>query len=368
MDTENVEHLFEIVSHNPSFNSVREKLGWPVEPLDFCVPSNPYFPPEELVDDIRIALPNIMKYYPDYAESHQLVLSGLIDIAAENIVVANGSTELITLLCSYCKGPIATSVPTFGRWTDLPMEYEVPMYFIRRDSPSGFSLTVEQIIANVRRNDVNTLVLSNPNNPTGQAIGLTEIKQLVAELDDLALIVIDESFLDFSDISSAAQLATLENNVIVIKSLGKSLGWHGLRLGYAVSDIAQARHLRSRLPYWNVNGLAAFVLHRVQDYSNELEGSFEHIKRDRAYFTEQLSAVEHLRVFTSQANFVYVELPEHTSGQRIRNTLLGEYGMLVRECSNKIGSSERYMRLAVRGQHESDALVRALRNTLDQPH
>lgn len=211
-----------------------------------------------------------------------------------------------------------------------------------------------------------TLVLSNPNNPTGAALALDDIKRLTAELADLDRIIIDESFIDFSQIESAAEHAINQHNVIVFKRLGKSLGWHGVRLGYAISNTKISRQLRDKVPYWNINGLAAFVLQRVADLRTELNQSFALCKQDRNAFSYALSTIEGLKVFPSEANFLYVELPEHVDGKNLRDNLLAEHRLLIRECGNKIGSTSQFLRLAVNRPTENKMLVDALHTVLNQ--
>lgn len=120
MPANTVTDLFNTQAHNPSFRRICASLESSTDLVDFCVPVNCYFPPAELLEEIRHALPEIVKYYPDYVETHQTALSKLAQVPTENIVVANGSTELITLLCQNALRPLTTSIPTFGQWTDLP--------------------------------------------------------------------------------------------------------------------------------------------------------------------------------------------------------------------------------------------------------
>ncbi len=359
-----VARLFATDAHNPSFASVRDSLPTKLVPVDFCVPVNRHFPPPELLDELREALPGLVKYYPDYAENHQRALSRFTDVTAEHIVAANGSTELITLLCRHARGPFATDVPTFGRWTDLPLQHGLPTSFIRRRRADDFALGTDRIVRHVRRHGIRTLVLCNPNNPTGAALAADEIERLVHELSDLDLIVIDESFIDFAGIDSAAPLATHTPNLVVVRSLGKSLGWHGVRLGYAVCDAHRAERLRSHVPYWNVNGLAAFVLRRVATLRPQFDASLVRVRSDRDYMLASLRSIDGLRTFASMANFVFAELPHGASGKALRDVLLAEHGLLVRECGNKLGTSERYLRLAVNRPHETDLLSRALQTWL----
>jgi histidinol-phosphate/aromatic aminotransferase/cobyric acid decarboxylase-like protein len=358
--------LFDLRSHNPSFFAVKESNAYEGKLLDFCIPVNLHFPPAELVELVHENLDEILRYYPDYSEVHQEHIAEMTGLDASTIVPANGSTEIITQLCQETTGPILTSIPTFSRWTDLPEELNVPLHTIVRRRERGFRLEVDEIIEQVREVGARTLVISNPNNPTGAWLRLDEIKILAAVLDDLDAVIIDESFIDFSDLESAAALAATTPNLVVVKSLGKSLGWHGVRLGYAVAAPKRAEAMRARLPFWNINGLAAYVLKTVTRFKTEYQASFTLVAQDRIYMTKRLAAVPGLTVYPSRANFLFVELPEGISGRTLRDRLLRNYGVMIRECSNKIGATEQQLRLAVQGRDAVEVLVPALQNELTQ--
>jgi len=317
-----------------------------------------------MVQCITDRLPEILRYYPDYAEVHAKHIGGIAGVPPECIVPANGSTEIITRLCHLTRGPILTPIPTFSRWTDLPNELGIPLHTIKHDVQKNFRLEVSELVSRATEMDVRMLVISNPNNPTGAWFQPDEIEELVLSLPDVELIVIDESFLDFSDLVSAVTLIPKAENLVVVKSLGKSLGWHGVRLGYAAMNAGAADRLRSQLPFWNVNGLAAYILKSVSEFKNEFLQSLALVAQDRMYMLNQLSTIPGLRVFPSKANFLYVELPPNVSGRNLRDRLLEQYGLIVRECSNKIGSSERYLRLAVQTKEAVDLLAQALSREL----
>jgi histidinol-phosphate/aromatic aminotransferase/cobyric acid decarboxylase-like protein len=238
------------------------------------------------------------------------------------------------------------------------------LFTITRRRENDFRLEVDEIVRRVREVGARTLVISNPNNPTGAWFSLDEVKSLARALPDLERLIVDESFIDFSKLESAAALVVDIPNLVVVKSMGKSLGWHGVRLGYAAAEPARARALRSQLPFWNINGLAAYVLRNVTRFKPEYYRSFARVAADRIYMTEQLAGVPGLTIYPSQANFLFVELPERGSGRALRDRLLRNHGLMVRECSNKIGSSEQYLRLAVQGHAAVDTLVAALHDEL----
>ncbi|HEX5965833.1 MAG TPA: aminotransferase class I/II-fold pyridoxal phosphate-dependent enzyme, partial [Pyrinomonadaceae bacterium] len=267
---------------------------------------------------------------------------------------------IITHLCQRARGPIVTSVPTFSRWTDLPEELHIPFHAIVRKRENDFRLTVDQIVGRVREVKARTLVISNPNNPTGAWLTLDEVKQLAGSLRDLDAVIVDESFIDFSDLETAAAHVHEAPNLIVVKSMGKSLGWHGVRLGYAVAQRDRARKLRAQLPFWNINGLAAYVLKCMTKFKTEFAASFACVAEDRCYMKRRLAQFPELTVYPSKANFLFIELPPRIAGRKLRDRLLANHGLMVRECSNKIGSSEQFLRVAVQTQFATDALISAL--------
>ena len=364
MSNEQIAALFNVRSHNPSFFSVRENTRFRGELLDFCIPVNLHFPPAELVQLIHDHLPEILRYYPDYAEVHQQHIGDVTGLDPDTIVACNGSTEIITHLCRRARGPIVTSVPTFSRWTDLPEELHIPFHPIVRRREKNFRLEVGEIVSRVREVNAQTLVISNPNNPTGAWLTLDQIKELANSLRDLDAVIIDESFIDFSDLQSAASYVNDAPNLVVVKSMGKSLGWHGVRLGYAVAEPETAEKLRSQLPFWNINGLAAYILRCLTNYKAEFAASFARVAEDRCYMNERLADFPELSVYPSKANFLFIELPAGVSGRKLRDRLLANHGLMVRECSNKIGCSEQYLRVAVQTPFATDALVEGLRAEL----
>ena len=365
MSNETILNLFNVRSHNPSFFAVKNSVAYEGELLDFCIPVNLHFPPPALVEMIHEHLGEILRYYPDYMEVHQQRIAEMTGLAPETIVPCNGSTEIITMLCREAQGPIVTSVPTFSRWIDLPEELHLPLYTIARRRENEFRLEVDEIVNRVREVGAHTLVLSNPNNPTGAWLTLAEIKTLAGALEDLDAFIVDESFIDFSDLETATTFAAQTPNLIVVKSIGKSIGWHGVRLGYAATGPRRAQAMRAQLPFWNINGLAAFVLKNIAGFKREYHASFAEVAADRIYMTEQLALVPGVNIYPSKANFLFVELPDSVSGRQLRDRLLENYGLMVRECSNKIGSTEQYLRLAVQGKAAVNSLVAALRCELE---
>jgi histidinol-phosphate/aromatic aminotransferase/cobyric acid decarboxylase-like protein len=361
--------LFEGTAHSPSFLSLRRSMGRPDLTLrDYCIPVNPYFPTRAMFDELRAGLEESLKYYPSSNEDLTRVLCRAIGLDPASVVLANGSTELITWIDRlFVDDSLATPVPTFGRWTDQPAETGKAVAAFEMTPEDDFALDVDRFAAFVRRRGARAAAICNPNNPTGALVPRDQVVRLLDLLRDLEIVVVDESFIDFADagaIPSVARDAAERANVVVLKSLGKNLGLHGVRFGYAVARPGLAAIVRKALPHWNVNGVAEAVIRSLAGHADEYERGRRRVVRDRQALELALRGVEGLRVFPSRANFVYVRLPDEVDGVGLRNRLLTEHGCLVRECGNKLGSDRRYLRIAARPREAIPPLIDAIRECL----
>lgn len=361
--------LFEGTAHSPSFLNLQRSMNRGDLALrDYCIPVNPYFPTERMFAGFRAKLKTYMKYYPSQNSSLSELLARFLDLDPNTIVLANGSTELITWADRlFIRGILATPVPTFGRWTDQPVESgkRVASYVTRPED--SFRLDVDRFAAFVRRQGARVAAVCNPNNPTGALLERSEVLRLLDLLEDLDLIVIDESFIDFADpeaVPSVADVAAERPNVMVLKSLGKNFGLHGIRLGYAVACPGVAAELRRAVPHWNVNGVAEMVLREVVECRNEYERSRRKVIDDRVILEDELGDLPALRVFPSRANFAYVRVEDDVDGTALRDHLLTEHGCFVRQCGNKLGSDGQFFRIAARPADEVEFLIDALRSSL----
>jgi histidinol-phosphate/aromatic aminotransferase/cobyric acid decarboxylase-like protein len=364
--------LFEGTAHSPSFLDLRRSMGRPDLALrDYCIPVNPYFPTRDMIDELREGLEDALKYYPSSNERQTRLLCRSLDLDPASVVLANGSTELITWIDRLLiREGVATPVPTFGRWTDQPAETGKSVASFLLSADEGFAFDADRFAAFTLRSGARAAVICNPNNPTGGLVPRDEVVRLLDLLAALDLVVIDESFIDFADPHASHSVATVaagRPRVVVLKSLGKNFGLHGVRFGYAVAHPDLATVLRGALPHWNVNGLAEAVIRLLADRMDEYERSRRLVIRDRVALEAALRGVEGLTVFSSRANFVYVRVPDEVDGISLRNHLLTGHGCLVRECGNKLGADGRFFRIAARPRDAIPPLISALRDSLSAP-
>ncbi|MGR6970207.1 pyridoxal phosphate-dependent aminotransferase [Streptomyces cynarae] len=365
---DNVTSLFRSsAAHSPSMAALaRENDG--VGPVDFCIPCNPYFPTPAMFEEMAGKLREILTYYPSGAETITAELCGLLQLPPQCVAMGNGSTELITWIDHLLvRESLAVPVPTFGRWTDQPMETGKRVDMFPLQESSGFSLDLTQYAEFIRKRGTRVAVVCNPNNPDGGYQYKHALVQFLDQMADLDLVVVDESFLEFADAEadpSVVQEAMLRPNVVVLRSLGKNFGLHGIRFGYLVANPSLAGRIRSMLPKWNLNSFAEHVVFMLKEHGAEYQQSLQQVRRDRLEMASHLSALPGLTVYPSQGNFLFVRLPVGAEGTVVRDRLLTEHRILVRECGNKIGSSSRFLRLVVRPQVDVRRLVSALEQVL----
>ncbi|MFI9610635.1 pyridoxal phosphate-dependent aminotransferase [Streptomyces sp. NPDC052023] len=365
---DNVTSLFRgTAAHSPSMAALtRESDG--SGPVDFCIPCNPYFPTPAMFDEMAGKLRDIITYYPSSADTITAELCSLLQLPPQCVAMGNGSTELITWIDHLLvRESLAVPVPTFGRWTDQPMETGKRVDMFPLQESSGFALDLAQYAEFIRARGTRVAVICNPNNPDGGFVHKHAIVQFMDAMADRDLVVVDESFLEFADAEaepSVVQEAMIRPNVVVLRSLGKNFGLHGIRFGYLVANPALAGRIRSMLPKWNLNSFAEHVVFMLREHGQEYAQSLQQVRRDRLEMASQLSSLPGLTVYPSQGNFLFVRLPVGAEGTVVRDRLLTEHRILVRECGNKIGSSSRFLRLVVRPQVDVRRLVSGLEQVL----
>lgn len=313
----NVTSLFRsTAAHSPSMAALaRESDG--TGPVDFCIPCNPYFPTPAMFDEMAARLREIITYYPSSADTITAELCNLLQLPPQCVAMGNGSTELITWIDHLMvRESLAIPVPTFGRWTDQPMETGKRVDMFPLQESSGFVLDLAQYAEFIRKRNTKVAVICNPNNPDGGFIHKQALVQFMDAMADLDLIIIDESFLEFADAEvepSVVQEAMLRPNVVVLRSLGKNFGLHGIRFGYLVANPALAGRIRTMLPKWNLNAFAEHVVFILKEHGAEYAQSLQQVRRDRLDMASHL-----LRAARSDGLSVAGQLPLRTPSRRRR--------------------------------------------------
>ncbi len=335
--------------------------------LDFCYLVNPYYPPLKMKEELKANFYTLLTEYPSGMKVNSLLAGRNFGVHQENILVGNGAAELIKSLMGFLGGKTGFVRPTFEEYPNR-YDRDNSVYFIpdNRD----YSYTADDLMAFFKDKGIRNLVVVNPDNPTGNYIPKADVLRLAewAGNEDIKL-VIDESFVDFADEkdSSIIDQNILEANphMFVMKSISKSYGVPGLRLGVLASgDTEMIGQMKKDVAIWNINSFGEFFMQIEEKYKKDYASALVKIRAERARFQKELEKINGIRVIPSQANYVMVELDEKISSKELLKRLLIKYDLLIKELTSKT-DGKNYLRLAVRNTEDNDVLIGALKAELN---
>ncbi len=335
--------------------------------LDFSYLVNPYFPPQKLMDEIKANFERLLTQYPSGMRVNTLLAAKNFDLPQEYLAVGNGAAELIKELMGYLTGSTGLIRPTFEEY---PNRYPQKDTIVFCPKAPAFRYTTQDLIDHFSGKNLKQLVLINPDNPSGNYLDHAQIDQLLDWSREMGIrLIVDESFIDFADEPDAtllrSDLLNANPHLIVVKSISKSYGVPGLRLGIlASSDRQVVRHMKSHVAIWNINSFAEFYLQIAEKYQKEYQESLEKLRQERTRFSEELNRLKGIRVFPSQANYLMAEVTSGNSAGELTQNLLVHRNILIKDLSAKIGNSGQFLRLAIRGTDDNNQLIAALESEL----
>ena len=339
--------------------------------LDFCYLVNSYYPPKKMMDEIRSNFDVLVRQYPSGMYVNSLLAARNFALRQDQILVGNGAAELIKALIEQTQGRLGVVRPTFEEYSNRYDPDKTEAYYPDNDN---FSYTADELTAFFEDKDIRCLALVNPDNPSGNYIPKADMLRLVQWTGERGIhFIADESFVDFADEENASLLdeELLDENphLTVVKSISKSYGIPGLRLGIAASaDTARIQELKKSVSIWNINSLGEFYMQIEEKYRKDYTDALVKVKAERNRFSALLSAVDGIRVIPSQADYLMIELTGgHTAGA-VTQQLLLRYNCLVKDLSSKVKLKNRqFLRIAVRSQEDDDILAEALKELLSAP-
>ena len=339
--------------------------------LDYCYLVNPYFPTKRMKDELRSSFDTLLTEYPSGMFVNSLLAGKYFGIRQDYVVVGNGAAELIkSLMERQLTGASGVKVgiiyPTFEEYPHrLSQEAIVAFQPDNRD----LTYTEDDLIAFYTGKGISSLLLINPDNPSGNFISMAGLQKLLAwsKVQQIQLIV-DESFVDFSDDfehNTLLRNETLADNpqLVVMKSISKSYGVPGLRLGVlASSDVELIKWIKKDISIWNINSFAEFYMQIFGKYESDYLAACRKFIAERRRFEALLREIPYMRVLPTQANYFCIELTDKYSSAELTKLLLERYNIMVKDCDSKNGLKGRnFIRISVRSQQDNDQLIAVLK-------
>lgn len=333
--------------------------------LDYCYLVNPYFPNSKLLAEIKANFERLITQYPSGMRVNSLLAAKNFNLHPEYIAIGNGAAELIKSLMEISKGNIGITYPTFEEYSNRRNSTTIVSFC---PDNSDFSYSAQDLIDWFSDKNITQLLLINPDNPSGNFIPVKELFLLCEWTGKRNItLVLDESFVDFS--SGSIHNSLLRNDVlekykhlVVIKSISKSYGVPGLRLGImASSDTHLIKQVKQDVAIWNINSFAEFYMQIYGKYEAAYYSACQKFIMERERFRIALETIPWLRVIPSEANYFLCEITEKYTSTELTEKLLAQ-NILIKDCaSKKAFQGKNYIRIAVRDTQDNDFFIQILK-------
>lgn len=330
---------------------------------DYCYLVNPFFPNKKMKDQIKYMFNTLLTQYPSGMKIQKLSVSRMYNVNERNVLVGNGAAEIINVIGRITEGTVGIPSPIFNEY--LRCFDKCDRVLIESDR-EDLGIDKSKILAGIP--DIDMLVLVNPDNPSGFFFSYEDIMEIIECCKrNQTLCIVDESFVDFAEKSVRYSLLNQKildkyPNLIVIKSISKTYGVPGIRLGVvATGNLEFLNKLESKLAIWNINSYAEYFLEIFPQYRRDYVQACDKLVDERLRFESRLKEFHFLKVFPSQANYIMCQTIGITA-RGLANILLEKYDILIKDLSTKTGFGGRqYVRIAVKSKEENDFLLEALK-------
>ena len=334
--------------------------------LDYCYLVNPYFPTKRMKDELRYNFDTLLTEYPSGMLVNSLLAGKYFGIRQDYVVVGNGAAELIKSLMELSEGRTGVIYPTFEEYPHRLRKDDIVAY---QPDNCDLKYTEDDLISYFTGKDIERLLLINPDNPSGNFIGMEGLQKLIDwSREQHITLIVDESFVDFSDDfenNTLLRNEMLEANpyLVVMKSISKSYGVPGLRLGIlASSNVELISRIKKDVAIWNINSFAEFYMQIFGKYERDYKKACYKFISERRRFEALLREIPYLKVLPTQANFFCIELTSKYTSAELTKLLLARYNIMVKDCDSKNGLKGRnFIRISVRSTEDNNQLIQALR-------
>ena len=334
---------------------------------DYCYLVNPYFPTEAMINKMKYFYNELLFNYPSGQSIERICASRMFDnVSEDNIIIGNGAAELINNLRYIVGKKIALTIPSFNEYVRCFPNNDIT-YINSKDD--NYRLSLNKLKETL--NKVDTLIVISPDNPSGSHLKYGEVIELLDMAKEMdKQVIFDESFIDFANDSYTLindDILSKYPNLIVIKSISKSYGVPGLRLGVLASGNYEYLDIINRnMPVWNINSFAEYFLQIFLIYKKDYVYGCSKIKEERNRFYNELIKISELDVYDSEANYFMIKLNKSTANE-IAEYLLDNNKILIKVLNGKNGFDDKeYIRIAVKTKEENDYFIQSIKEYYDK--
>jgi threonine-phosphate decarboxylase len=356
-------------SHGGDVWGFSRKYGVPVDRvLDFSAPINFLGPSPKSVEAVKRYADRV-KYYPDPnpVELKKHISEYVKGVNPENIIIGNGSIELIYIFAEYFSPNFKAiiPVPTFTEYEKATLRAKGEPVTVKM--AEDFSLDIKQLQHTVT-SDTRVVFVCNPHSPSGTLYEKEAVLKLVdfCRGKDICVFV-DENYIEFVDSVEEFTVAPYVkeyDNIFVVRSLSKFFGSPGIRFGYGIGTQSFVNALENLRYPWSINALAACATEAALKDEEFIAKTKQTISKEKALLAKMLAGIEGFKVFPSKTNFLLVKILNKKIKSTTLKEELAEKGILIRDCSTFVGLDDSYFRVTVKAYKNNLKLVKAIKDAL----
>ncbi len=335
--------------------------------MDYCYLVNPFFPPKKMRDEIRANFDVLLSEYPSGMLVNSLLAGKYFGIKQDYVVVGNGAAELIKIVMEeHAADKVGVVYPTFDEYPNRLKEEQIVPFISGKED---FRYTADDLLQFYDVNPIGLLLLINPDNPSGNYIPKSDVIRLADWCKERNItLLLDESFVDFT--AETTENTLLHNeileeypNLMVMKSISKSYGVPGLRLGvFATGNKELIARMKKEVSIWNINSFGEFYMQIFGKYESDYAIACKKFIAERETFYKELKEIPFLHVMPSQANYFLCEVTDKYSSTELTQLLI-ERDVIISNCGLKKNmSGKNLIRLAVRDRKDNARLVEILKS------
>lgn len=335
--------------------------------MDYCYLVNPYFPPKRLLEEIKGSFETLISQYPSGMAVNSLLAAKNFGVKPEYIMPGNGAAELIKAVLDMETGKIGIIKPTFEEY---PNRYGEEKCVVFQTQGIDFLYDENVLMQFFENKEISMLVLVNPDNPSGNFIPKEGLLRLCGWARDKGIrLLVDESFADFAEGEDNTlvhnEILQKYPNLTVMKSISKSYGVPGIRLGIlACAQTEYMEEIKKNVSIWNLNSFAEFYMQIEEKYHKDYEDAIHKLKETRDEWFSKLREQPGLKAYPSQANYIMCEIINGMTSAEVTERLLLDDNILIKDLTEKIGNGRQYIRIAIKSMDENCRLLEALKRIL----
>ncbi len=327
--------------------------------LDFSSNVGPGGMPKQVKNSMKNLTDKIIEYPDIHSSKLLLALEKYTKIRQSHLIAGNGAVEIIYNFCNAflsTNTPVLIPVPTFGEYESAAKLNTCKISFFKT---MNLEKNLFPFISKIPKNGC--IFICNPNNPTGKLISKKNLLKIVNEAKKRnSIVFVDECFIELVPYSNESIISSVKkfDNLIVLRSLTKSFGLAGIRIGYAASSKYVISVLKKIKIPWSINSIGEYAAIIALNYPSHISKSNSIIKKEYTFLKNKISLIEGFEFIESYTNFILIKTKEDSS--KLQKKLLKKR-ILIRDCKNFRGLDNNFIRIAIKSHKDNLKLLKALK-------